>query len=82
MIKVIEARYCGNFQVSLTFSDGTEGIFDGNAFLKRDGPLLDALRSELFFKRTFIDAGTLCWPNGLELSPTRLYQTCRALEST
>ena len=82
MIKVIEARYCGNFQVALTFSDGTEGVFDGNAFLKQEGPLLDALRNELFFKRAFIDAGALCWPNGLELSPPRLFQTCKSLAPT
>lgn len=79
MIKVIEARYHSNFQIALAFSDGAEGVFDGNEFLKRNGPLLDALRNESYFQRVFIDAGALCWPNGLELSPVRLHQTCRAL---
>ena len=80
MIKLIAARYRGNFQFVLTFSDGAEGIFDGNAFLSRSGPLLEALRNESFFLRAFVDAGALCWPNGLELSPTRLRQTCKALD--
>ena len=79
MIKLIEARYQGAFQVALRFSDGKEGIFDGRELLKRSGPLLEPLRDETFFKRVFIDAGALSWPNGLELSPVRLHETCRAL---
>ena len=79
MIKLIEARYQGEFQVSLRFSDGKEGVFDGRELLKRSGPLLEPLRDETYFKRLFIDAGALSWPNGLELSPVRLYETCRVL---
>lgn len=79
MIKLIEARYQGDFQVVLQFSDGKEGVYDGHALLKRNGPLLEPLREEAYFKRLFIDAGALCWPNGLELSPARLHETCRAL---
>ena len=79
MIKLIEARYQGEFQVSLRFSDGKEGVFDGRELLKRSGPLLESLRDEAYFKRVFIDAGALSWPNGLELSPARMHETCRAL---
>lgn len=79
MIKLIEARHQGNFQVALHFSDGKEGVFDGHALLKRDGPLLEPLRDETYFKRVFIDAGALCWPNGLELSPVRLHASGQAL---
>ena len=79
MIKLIEARYQGEFQVSLRFSDGKEGVFDGRELLKRNGPLLEPLRDEAYFKRVFIDAGALSWPNGLELSPARLHETCRVL---
>ena len=79
MNKLIEARYQGEFQVSLRFSDGKEGVFDGRELLKRNGPLLEPLRDEEYFKRMFIDAGALSWPNGLELSPVRLHETCRVL---
>ena len=79
MIKLIEARYQGEFQVSLRFSDGKQGVFDGRELLKRSGPLLEPLRDEAYFKRVFIDAGALSWPNGLELSPVRLHETCRVL---
>ena len=79
MIKLIEARYQGAFRVALRFSDGKEGVFDGRILLQRSGPLLEPLRDEAYFGRVFIDAGALCWPNGLELSPARLHESCRAL---
>ncbi len=79
MIKVLTARYLSNFQVALSFSDGVEGVFDGHALLQRSGPLLEPLRDEAYFRRLFIDAGALCWPNGLELSPARLHETRRFL---
>jgi hypothetical protein len=82
MIKVIEARYLSDFQVALKFSDGKEGILDGHTLLQHSGPLLEPLHTEHYFQRLFIDAGALCWPNGLELSPAMLHETCRALETT
>ena len=79
MIKLTAARYQGEFQVLLRFSDGKEGVFDGRELLKRSGPLLEPLRDDAYFKRLFIDAGALSWPNGLELSPARLHKTCRVM---
>lgn len=81
MIKIIEARYLNDFQLALRFSNGQEGIFDGHALLQRSGTLLEPLRTESYFRRVFIDAGALCWPNGLELAPARTYESCRILES-
>lgn len=74
MIKIISVRYRGNYEYELSFSDQSSGIFDGRQLLNRTGPLLDALRNEQYFSRAFIDAGGLCWPNGLELSPLRLHE--------
>jgi len=76
MIKLIEARYDRDFQVVLTFSDGKQGVFDARTLLQRKGPLLEPLRDQDYFRRLFIDAGALCWPNGLELSPARLDESC------
>jgi len=80
MIKVLEARCLDNYRVALTFSNGQEGVFDGHSLLQRNGPLLEPLRNEAYFRRLFIDAGALCWPNGLELSPARLVELCGAAE--
>jgi len=81
MIKLIKAHYLNDFRVALTFSDGREGIFLGRDLLQRSGPLLVPLSDESYFKRVFIDAGALCWPNGLELSPQRLYESCTLVAS-
>lgn len=80
MIKVIAVHYLGGFRVALEFSDGAAGEFDGQTLLQRSGPLLDPLRSETYFRRCFVDAGALCWPNGLELSPMRLRESIRITE--
>ena len=75
MIKLLEAYYLGHYQIHLAFSDGQDGIFDVKAYLAmRTGSLLNPLHNEVYVKRFFIDAGALCWPNGLELSPARLYE--------
>jgi hypothetical protein len=78
MIKLLEARYRGNYQIDLVFSDGQHGVFDVRAYLAtRQGSLLDPLQDESYLQRWFIDAGALCWPNGLELSPARLHEISR-----
>ena len=79
MIKLTKIKYLGDFRVALIFSDGSEGVFLGQNLLQRSGPLLVPLHDENYFKRMFIDAGALCWPNGLELSPKRLHETCTNL---
>jgi hypothetical protein len=79
MIKLIEAHYLDDFRLALTFSDGREGVFVGQNLLQRSGPLLVPLHDESYFRRVFIDGGALCWPNGLELSPQRLYESCTAV---
>lgn len=81
MIKLIKAQYLGNHKIAFIFSDGKEGEFDGTTLLQRTGSLLDPLRDETYFTRFFIDSGALCWPNGLELSPLRLYESCRTLKT-
>jgi hypothetical protein len=42
--------------------------------------LLEPLQDQAFFERFFIDAGALCWPHGLELSPDRLHDQVKTTE--
>ena len=77
VIKVLNAHLADAFKLALDFSDHTHGVFDANAYLaSRSVPLLDKLRDPAYFNRFFIDAGALCWPNGLEISPARLRELC------
>jgi len=75
VIKVLNVRHTADqaWKLELEFSDHTHGLFDAQAYLaSHQGPLLEALRDPVYFKRAFVDAGAVCWPNGLELSPARL----------
>jgi len=83
VIKVLNARLTAPFMLEIGFSDHTLGVFDAGAYLSaRSGPLLDTLREPGYFERFFIDAGALCWPNGLEISPARLHEFCVASATT
>jgi len=73
-MKLRSTQLVAPFTLAVDFSDGTQGVFDGQAYLaQRTGPLLGPLRDPMYFERCFIDAGALCWPNGLELSPAKLH---------
>jgi hypothetical protein len=80
MNKVVQAVALGEHGIELTFSDGVTGIWDGKALLARSGPLLQPLHDQAFFDLFFIEAGALCWPHGLELSPDRLREQVKLSE--
>lgn len=74
-MKVLSARLVGEFKLEIDFSDHTQGLFDAASYLSsHSGPLLDKLRDASYFSRYFIDAGALCWPNGLEISPAKVHE--------
>ena|SRR5215469_6053537 len=69
--QVIRARYIGAFVVSARFDDGTEKYIDVSRWFK--GPVFEPLKDPKFFKTFFIEAGTLAWPNGVDIAPEALY---------
>lgn len=81
MIKLLEVKSLNPHVLELSFSGHSQGVFDGAAYLAtRQGPLLEALRDPAYFERCFVDAGALCWPNGLELSGTRMHELVQAAQ--
>ena len=74
MIKILNCEWNDNYLIYLEFSDGAQGVFNLQDYLSaRQGPLLEPLNDPEFARRCFVDAGALCWPHGLELSPERLH---------
>jgi len=69
--QVIGARYVSDFIVSTRFDDGTEKRIDVSQWFK--GPVFERLKDPKFFKKFFIEAGTLAWPNGVDIAPEALY---------
>ena len=83
MIKLLKFACGADFQVELWFSDHSQGHWDAQLYLSaHQGPLLEPLREASYFRRCFIDAGALCWSNGLELSATRLQELLTATATT
>ena len=72
--QVIGARYVRGFIVSTRFDDGTEKYIDVSQWFK--GPVFEPLKDPKLFKKFFIDAGTLAWPNGVDIAPEALYAAC------
>jgi hypothetical protein len=75
--QVVGARYISGFIVLTRFDDGTEKQIDVSQWFR--GPVFEPLKDPKLFKKFFIEAGTLAWPNGVDIAPEALYA---AREST
>ena len=69
---VLEAEYIKNYTIKLKFNDGSIRMVDLESYVKRGG-VFSMLKDKDFFKQFFIDLNTLCWPNGADIAPERLY---------
>lgn len=65
---VVRAEYRGAFRIHLTFSDKSEATVDFQRWL--DGPVFEPLKDPIYFRRFFIDGGTVVWPNGADIAHT------------
>lgn len=70
--EIVEARHVKGFIVSTRFSDGTEKEIDVSQWFK--GPVFNPLKNPKLFKKFFVEAGTLAWPNGVDIAPEALYE--------
>ena len=69
--RVLEAEYAGGHRIRLVFDDGSANTVDFSQWLV--GPVFEPLKDESYFKRFFIDADTIAWPNGADIAPETLY---------
>ena len=76
---VVRAEHRGGFQIHLTFNDGSEGTIDFWQWLS--GPVFEPLKESGYFRRFFLDGGTVVWPNGADIAPETLYDAVRATRS-
>jgi hypothetical protein len=68
---VVRAEHRGQFRLHVVFNDGSENTIDFAEWL--EGPVFEPLKDAEFFKRFFIDGGTVAWPNGADIAPETLY---------
>jgi hypothetical protein len=69
---VVEAQYQGDFRIRLTFNDSSSKTVDFRSWLR--GPVFAPLRQSNYFRRFFLDGGTVVWPNGADIAPETLYE--------
>ena len=69
---VVSAEYRGGFRIHVTFNDNSENTIDFRQWL--EGPIFEPLKAPEYFRRFFIDGGTVVWPNGADIAPEILYE--------
>lgn len=72
---VVGADYEGEYRIRLTFDEGTTATVDFRPWLR--GPIFEPLKEPSYFKRFFLDGGTVAWPNGADVAPETLHAAAR-----
>ena len=75
---VVGAAVVGDHVLRLLFSDGVVGDIDFSA--KRWTGVLAPLNDSTYFAEVTVDpeAGTVVWPDGIDLAPEPLYEQAKA----
>ena len=60
-----------DYKLSLEFSDGDTGVYDCSHLL--DFGVFRELRDPQYFRRAYVDGGTVAWPNEQDICPDTLY---------
>lgn len=82
--RVTDVVVVGTHAVELTFTDGSRGVVDLGPRLAGRAGVFEPLKDPSYFARVSVDreAGTIVWPNGLDLDPDVLYEAAHATTSS
>ena len=72
MPSVIDAEYRGGYRIHVSFNDQTAKTVDFRKWL--EGPVFEPLKDTGYFRRFFVEGGTVAWPNGADIAPETLYE--------
>ena len=77
LLDITAVKVVGEHRLRLTFEDGTVGDVDFSARKWRG--VLEPLSDPAYFARVRVnpEAGTIAWPNGVDLAPEPLYEEAR-----
>ncbi len=73
--RITRANAPCHYRVALEFSDGSSGVVDLAPLLKDLDGVFTPFQDPAFFAQVHVDeeAGTIVWPNGVDLDPDVLY---------
>jgi hypothetical protein len=69
---VIRAEHRGGYRIHVQFNDKTEKTIDFACWL--EGPVFEPLKDPDYFRKFFLDGGSIAWPNGADIAPETLYE--------
>lgn len=77
LVDITGVDVVGEYRLRLTFEDGTVGDVDFSGHDWRG--VFEPLRDPAYFARVAVDpeAGTIVWPNGVDMAPEPLYAEAR-----
>jgi hypothetical protein len=77
LVDITEVEVIDEYLLRLTFEDGTVGDVDFTGRTWRG--VFEPLADPAYFARVAVDAeaGTIVWPNGLDMAPEPLYAEAR-----
>ena len=79
MPHVVEGKHVKDYMVEIKFNDGSVKIVDFQHYIGKGG-IFSQLKRKEYFKRFFIDLNTICWPNGADVAPERLYELGKSVK--
>ena len=77
--QVVHATHDKAYCIRVTFSDGLEATVDFAPWL--EGPIFEPLKRLTYFRKFFVEGGTVAWPNGADIAPETLYEAATATRS-
>lgn len=75
LARISRVQPLGMHRLALEFTDGSHGIVDLGPHITHRSGVFTALHDPAFFALVSVDteAGTIVWPNGVDLDPDVLY---------
>lgn len=73
---VTHAEYRREYIIHIVFNDGVHANIDFSPWL--DGSVFEPLHDTEYFRRFFLDGGTVAWPNSADIAPETLYEQAAA----
>jgi len=79
--RICHVQVVGPHRLALTFTDGHQGVVDLGPLIRSRGGVFMPLCDPGYFGRVTVDhdAGTVKWPNGVDLDPDMLHEAARAI---